>query len=117
MHETSSLYLLPVVTVVYLLLSVLTMPMAQTECVFDKLQSSNIPSTFVQYLNPGKLSANRHRYKRDLANLYQPIRIHVEFHDLDVELAADQQENLKTVVMETIAHVTEIFKGKHSKLN
>ena len=112
MHEMHDSYLLPVLTVTYIL-STLTMSVVWSECVFDKVQPTHVPSTFVQYLNKDRFTLGKHRHKRDLTNAYQPIRIHVEFHDLDSELSPGQQENLKNVVMETIKHVTQIFKGRY----
>ena len=90
-------------------------------CIFDmvKMPKSNLSRCSLKYKgshdahDPGNTSS---RTKRSIDDLFEPIRMTVQFHDLEDHLDMAERERLKRVLVATVDKVKDIFRGIKLKL-
>ena len=92
-------------------------------CIFDKIKLETPQKITVRYEkdaeNVAGVRSKRSESQQDLASssLYQPIRIAIEYSDIDYELNGPEQEDLKRLVENMVRKVTNIFSGKVMKFH
>ena len=95
---------------------------ANCSCIFDELKLETPQKITVRYEkdaeNVAGVRTKRSESQQDYASLslYQPIRIAIEYSDIDYELNVPEQEELKRLVENMVRKVTNIFSGKVMKL-
>ena len=85
-------------------------------CIFDKIKLEKPQRITVRYENDTHLGSEGRHKRASSSSLYQPIRIAVEYSNLDDELTILEQEGLKRLVDNMVRKVTNIFSGEIVKL-
>ena len=86
-------------------------------CIFDKIKLEKPQSITVRYENDSHLGSESRHKRASSSSLYRPIRIAVEYSNLDEELTMSEQEGLKQLVDNMVRKVTNIFSGNIMKLS
>ncbi|KAK2185438.1 hypothetical protein NP493_236g02004 [Ridgeia piscesae] len=92
-------------------------------CIFDEIKLETPQKTTLRYEkdaeNVAGIRSKRSESQQDQASssLYQPIRIAIEYSDIDYELNLAEQEELKRLVENMVRKVTNIFSGKVMKFH
>ena len=114
-----------IVNVVFLLILctyISSIPLGHCSCIFDDIKLENPQKLTVRYEKGAKniadIRSKRSESQQEHASspLYRPIRITIEYSNLDEELTEPEQEELKRLVENMVNKVTNIFSGKIIKL-